>query len=66
MITWLRAFFERFGGSGTRSGRSASLGDLGIIGPLCVCWLSSPIVPLLWFVSLTGNPLNLASSPASC
>jgi hypothetical protein len=51
MTIWLRALRERFGGSGTRSGRKASLADFGMIGPFCPFG-----APLFWFVSLTAIP----------
>src|SRR5438046_2353624 len=61
-----RALRERRGGSGTRSGRNASLADFGMIGPFCAGWPSwPPGLSPFWFVSFTGNPFIL-SSPDSC
>ena len=63
ITTWLRALRDRRGGCGTRSGRSASLGDFGMNGPL-PGWVSAsrpketPLfwLPPFWLLSVTGNP----------
>jgi hypothetical protein len=58
MTSWLRALRERRGGSGTRSGRSASLADFGMIGPF---WPSRPFGKSLFsVVSSTSNPFFLS------
>ncbi|WP_234781923.1 hypothetical protein [Sinorhizobium saheli] len=56
MTTWLRALRERFGGSGTFSGRSASFADFGMIGPLLPASLRPNWAALLSFESLTIIP----------
>ncbi|QFI65654.1 hypothetical protein [Sinorhizobium alkalisoli] len=56
ITTWLRAFRERFGGCGTFSGRSASLADFGMIGPLLPLSLRPNCAALFSFESLTMIP----------
>src|SRR6478735_8224489 len=64
MTSWLRALRDRFGGIGTFSGRSASLADLGMIGPLLLASPRPKGTALLSFASLTIvlNP-DFASFP---
>ncbi len=61
-MIWLRAFLERRGGSGTRSGFRASFGDFGMKGPPPLALRSLP-VSLLLFVSVTGTPSDTLTRP---
>jgi hypothetical protein len=68
MTSWPWALRERFGGAGTFSGRKASVGDFGMIGPRLPS--PAPFCPygpwLFWFVSLTVGPFQFGVVSAFC